>query len=195
MRDKPSLSADYFENMFKGTDDPWNLETSTYEQAKYADTIKALAGRSYRHGFEIGCAKGVLTHRLAPYCSRLLAIDVSETALAAARERCAAFSSVSFLRMVFPQEAPSQTQFDLVVLSEVSYYWDDTDLARAALWLTEHISTGGDVLLVHWIGETDYPQSGDDAVEKLGNAVQLPMDVLCAERRDHYRLDLWRCRP
>ena len=195
MRNKPSLPADYFENMFQGTDDPWDLATSPYEQAKYADTIKALAGRSYRHGFEIGCAKGVLTLQLAQHCSRLLAIDVSETALAAARERCAEFQSVSFSRMAFPREAPSHTQFDLVVLSEVAYYWDDADLIRAAHWLTDHVSTGGDVLLVHWIGETDYPQSGDDAIEKLGDAIQLPMDVLCAERREKYRLDLWRRRP
>lgn len=195
MRDERSLPPDYFEDMFRGTADPWDLETSPYEQAKYADTIAALAGRSYRHGFEVGCAKGVLTRQLVLHCDRLLAIDVSETALIAARERCAGSPSISFSKMMFPLEAPSQTQFDLVVLSEVAYYWSDDDLARAAHWLTDHISAGGDVLLVHWTGETDYPQSGDDAVEKLRSAIQMPMDVLRTERREKYRLDLWRRRP
>jgi len=195
MRDKRSLTPDYFEDMFRGTADPWDLETSPYEKVKYADTIAALAGRSYRQGFEIGCAKGVLTRQLALHCNRLLAIDVSETALMAARARCAGSPSISFSKMMFPLEAPSQTQFDLVVLSEVAYYWSDDDLARAAHWLTDHTSAGGDVLLVHWTGETDYPQSGDAAVEKLRCAIQMPMDVLRNERRENYRLDLWRRWP
>lgn len=190
-----SLPPEYFERMFQGTPDPWDLETSPYERAKYSDTIAALAGRSYREGFEIGCAKGVLSRQLAQHCAQLLAIDVSETALKAARARCAELPYVSFAKMAFPLEAPSQTQFDLVVLSEVAYYWNDADLARAAQWLTAHISAGGDVLLVHWIGETDYPQSGDDAVDKLGDAIQVPMDVLRSERREKYRLDMWRRRP
>jgi predicted TPR repeat methyltransferase len=195
MRDKRSLAPDYFENMFRETADPWDLETSSYEASKYADTIAALAGRAYRQGIEIGCAKGVLTQQLARHCDRLLAIDVSETALTAARERCAHLPSISFSKMTFPLGMPRQTQFDLVVLSEVAYYWDDADLARTALWVINHVSSGGDVLLVHWTGETDYPQSGDDAVEKLGSAIQMPISVLRAERRNNYRLDLWRREP
>lgn len=190
-RHETSLAPAYFETMFQGTDDPWNLETSDYEQAKYAHTIEALRDRKYSNAFEIGCAKGVLTQRLAPLCERLLAVDVSATALRAARTRCAALGQVAFANMVFPGQAPEGV-FDLVVLSEVAYYWDDGDIRRAGVWLRIHLAAGGDVILVHWTGETDYPQSGDGAVERLQAALGDEMEIVSAERRPEYRLDLWR---
>lgn len=191
-RHKTSLGRDYFETMFRETDDPWNLESSVYERDKYAHSIRALAGRNYGLGFEIGCAKGVLTQALAPHCQALLAIDVSETALGAARERCAAFDHISFGRMAFPGQAPMGSAFDLIILSEVAYYWDDDDIAHAARWISAHIARGGDILLVHWTGDTDYPQSGDDAVLKLLAALTTAITVITTERLPHYRLDLWR---
>jgi SAM-dependent methyltransferase len=180
--------------MFQATEDPWDLETSAYEQAKYAHSISALENRSYDSGFEVGCAKGILTGLLAPSCRHLLAVDVSGTALRAARARCAASDHVSFANMAFPGLAPALS-FDLVVLSEVAYYWSDRDLAAAADWLAAHIVFGGDLLLVHWTGETDYPQSGNEAVLKLKALLGNRIEEVRSEREAHYRLDLWRRRP
>lgn len=194
-RHPTSLSPEYFERMFQGTDDPWDLETSVYEQGKYNHSISALNGRRYRQALEIGCAKGMLTQRLAAQCASLLAVDVSETALAAAQARLAAHAHVAFQRLAFPQRVPSSTGFDLLVLSEVVYYWDDADIARTADWASWHIASGGDMLLVHWTGETDYPQSGDEAVRKLADALGPLVDVVTAQRCPNYRLDLWRVRP
>lgn len=191
-RHTASLDTDYFEGMFRGTEDPWDLESSGYEREKYAHTLHALGTRSYALGFEVGCARGVLTQRLAEHCRALLAIDVSETALSAARERCEKLNNVSFARMAFPGQAPLNGVFDLIILSEVVYYWDDGDICRAAEWIDTHIAVGGDLLLVHWIGETDYPQSGDEAVAKMRDALKAPIPVVATERRDCYRLDLWR---
>ena len=71
------------------------------------------------------------------------------------------------------------------------YYWSGADIAAAAAWLATHLESGGDLLLVHWIGDTDYPQTGDEAVRRLRAA--LPnMEALRADRTDKYRLDLWR---
>ncbi|MES2175040.1 MAG: SAM-dependent methyltransferase [Pseudomonadota bacterium] len=191
-RHKTSLGHDYFETMFRATDDPWELGSSAYEQDKYAHSIRALAGRTYGLGLEIGCAKGVLTQSLALHCHALLAIDVSETALEAARARCAMFDHVSFGQMAFPGQAPMGGAFDLTILSEVAYYWDDDDIGRAARWIADHIAPGGDILLVHWTGDTDYPQSGDDAVRKLQAALGSAVTVITAQRMPQYRLDLWR---
>lgn len=191
-RHKTSIDPDYFETMFRETSDPWDLESSPYEREKYAHSIRALAGRRYELGFEIGCAKGVLTQALARHCDGLVAIDVSETALQAARERCAAFRHVSFGRMVFPGQAPMGSAFDLIILSEVAYYWDDGDIVRAGQWIAAHVARGGNILLVHWTGDTDYPQSGDDAVRKLRAALSPAIAVITTERLTHYRLDLWR---
>jgi predicted TPR repeat methyltransferase len=190
-RHSASLPPQYFETMFQSTPDPWNLETSLYEEGKYTNSMEALGARRYAEGFEIGCAKGVLTRKLADKAASLLSVDVSGTALRAARRRCADLDHVGFANMRFPAQAPNRI-FDLIVLSEVVYYWDDDDIGRAAHWLAYHLVPEGDVLLVHWTGATDYPQSGDKAVEKLQALVAHRMSILRAERHEHYRLDLWR---
>jgi len=192
MRPDRSLPPTYFEAMFEGTADPWGLESRPYEAAKFADTIQSLGQRRYVSAFEVGCAGGSLTLRLAPLCQSLLAVDVSETALERARQRCAHLPQVRFDRMVFPATLPEGLAPDLVVLSEVAYYWDDEDLGRTARWLQSNVAAGGDVLLVHWTGETDYPQSGDAAVETLSQMLGNRVTTLVARREREYRLDLWR---
>jgi predicted TPR repeat methyltransferase len=194
-RARDSLPPRYFEEMFAGTPDPWEFETSPYEQAKYAHTIAALGDRRYRKALEIGCANGVLTQRLASLCEDLMAIDVSETALASADARCAALPAVHFARLAFPGQTPHGAPFDLIVLSEVAYYWDEADLALAACRLLDLLAPGGDLILVHWTGETDYPQTGDGAVDALQRAMAGGVQAVLQERQAQYRLDLWRRPP
>ena len=191
-RPSQSLDAGYFERMFQGDDDPWKLETSAYEAAKFNASVEALGGRSYASVFEIGCAGGSLTERLAPWARRILAVDISATAVERARRRCAGSPGVHIRTMAFPGETPREGPFDLVVLSEVAYYWSDADVATAAQAIFDLLSPGGDLLLVHWTGETDYPQTGDGAVGKLAHALSGRVDVVRGERSEKYRLDLWR---
>lgn len=194
MRAKGSLPPAYFEDMYASTPDPWGFETSPYEQAKYDRTIEALGGRRYARTLEIGCANGVLTRRLAERSAELLAIDVSRTAVARARERCRDLAGVTVEPMAFPGEAPTGAAFDLVVISEVAYYWADPDLQSAGTALGRLLANGGDILLVHWTGDTDYPQSADDAVDKLRAAFGGDLTTVAADRTAEYRLDLWRRR-
>ncbi|UVO50118.1 nodulation S family protein [Sphingomonas sp. SUN019] len=186
-----SLDAAYFDGIFAGNDDPWSLASSDYEAAKFARTIAVLADRCYASALEIGCAHGVLTRKLAPLCTDLLAIDIAAAAIEAARKRCAALPQVRFERMTFPLQTPTITMLDLVVLSEVAYYWSDEDLAECGEWLRDHVAAGGRILLVHFTEETDYPQSGDGATSKLQRLLGDAITVARAERADRYRLDLW----
>lgn len=190
MSGKRSLGADYFEGIFTADADPWNLATSDYERRKFDRTIKALDDRRYGSGLEIGCAHGVLTQRLHRLCDRLLAIDISQTALALAQERLGTQSGIEFAQMGFPTEAPHDL-FDLCVMSEVAYYWNAGDLARAAQWLLDHLVPGGRVVLVHYTGETDYPCTADEAVAALQRGTSGQLTPCLAERHETYRLDLW----
>lgn len=186
-----SLDAGYFDGIFRGDDDPWNLANSVYEESKFARTIATLDDRRYRHALEIGCAHGVLTARLAPLCETLLAIDISETAIVKAAKRLAGDRQVAFERMAFPRETPPSRDFDLIILSEVVYYWSDADIALAASWLAGGTAADGRLILVHWIGETDYPQTGDEAVAKLWAPLAETFSIDVADRTRDYRLDLW----
>jgi predicted TPR repeat methyltransferase len=191
MRRETSIDSEWFEALYKGGGDPWNFATSPYEREKYDHTLASLPHDRFGSVLEVGCANGVLTQRLAPRCDRLLGVDVSPTALAAATERCTGLTNVTLEQRRLPEEAPPGP-FDLILLSEVVYYWDSDDLLRLAEYLTGAMPSGGYLVLVHWLGDTDYPKSGDAAVEELRNALATNVSVVIEERREQYRLDLWR---
>jgi hypothetical protein len=128
---------------------------------------------------------------LAARCGRLTATEVSKIAIEQARKRCVDQPNVAF-QLVSSIGDPVLGPFDLIVLSEVVYYWDDAELVRAGHMIRSQARIGGHILLVHWLGETDYPKSGDDAVEGLHRLIGDQVVVEKADRTADYRLDLWR---
>ena len=194
MTERSSLGAGYFEDIFASDDDPWDLASSVYEADKFNRTRSVLSDRQYRSALEVGCAHGVLTQWILPYCDNLLAIDISERALALARDRLSDRCGLTLQRMAFPKKVPDRTDFDLVLLSEVVYYWNNADIDRASEWIMNNMVAGGTVLLVHYTGATDYPQTGDGAVEQLWRSVRSGFAPVLGERHADYRLDLWRRR-
>ena len=127
---KQTLTEKYFEDVYAAKDDPWNFATSEYEAEKYAATLKSLPREIYKNVFEIGCSIGVLTEKLAARCEKLLAVDVSEKALAQAIERCRNLPQITFRKMSVPQEFPDE-KFDLILISEVGYYLAPEDWKKA----------------------------------------------------------------
>jgi SAM-dependent methyltransferase len=166
-----SIASAWFEQMYAADPDPWGFATSAYEREKYAASLAALPPRRFARALEVGCSIGVFTGLLAARCDDLLAVDVSPTALAIAHQRC---PGVRFAECRIPGEWPSG-RFDLVVLSEVLYYLNDADSAAAALCLGATLRPGGCALLVHYLGPTDYPASGDAAAERFIAAAGLPV--------------------
>lgn len=188
-RHTESLAPDYFEERYAADPDPWRFETSDYERAKYAATLGALPKLRYASALEIGCSIGVLTEQLALRCDALLALDVADTALDRARARCDGLGHVDFARAQVPEAYPDGS-FDLILLSEVVYYLAADDVARLAGRVRDTLVARGDVVLVHWTGETHYPLSGDEAAESFIAGAADFMSVLHGTRTDRYRLDV-----
>lgn len=184
-----SLPPDYFDALYAGSPDPWSFETSAYEDAKYAATLAALPAARYAAALEVGCSIGVLTARLAPRCDRLVAIDPAAAALDQARRRCAELRHVDFVQGYVPADWPAG-RFDLILLSEVIYYLGLPDLGALAAKVAGATAPGGHVLLVHWVRETDYPLSGDEAAERFIDALGGGFRLLAQQRTGDYRLDL-----
>jgi cyclopropane fatty-acyl-phospholipid synthase-like methyltransferase len=182
-----ALPARYFEAIYRRDADPWKFATSAYEAEKYRATIAALPRPPYRRGCEIGCSIGILTRELARCCESLLAIDVVEQALVEARERGRDLAHVSFRRMRFPAERPAGG-FDLIVLSEVAYYWSRHGLDRAIGWIRAALEPGGALILVHWTRATDYPLTGEFVHDRVIAAGGL--EVLSDRREPSYRLSV-----
>lgn len=188
-RPNHSLEPAYFERVYARDVDPWGFASSEYECAKYADTLAALPRRTYRRGLEVGCSIGVLTLRLAERCGTLDALDVHEGALAEARRRAASARHVHFHRMMFPREAPVGS-YDLIVVSEVAYYWGGGEFDAARELITARLEVGGHLVLVHYTPEaTDYPLTGDEVHERFLTAPGLRH--LRGHRADRYRLDVF----
>ncbi len=187
-----STDRSYFEEMYSDNPDPWGFESRWYEQRKYALTVAALPEPFYRSGFEPGCSVGVLTSLLAPRCERLLATEVVPSALARAADRMSGVEHVVFENRAIPESWP-RGPFDLVVLSEIAYYFDAATLTEIVAHLVESTVAGATVVAVHWRGETDYPLTGDEA-HKILNASR-DLDLLVHHLEDDFLLDVWCTRP
>jgi predicted TPR repeat methyltransferase len=184
-----SVPTSHFDALYAAKADPWDFTSSEYEQAKYAATLAALAGRRFSRGLEVGCSIGVLTRRLAAQCDRLLAVDVAQAALEAARARCGDLPQVEIAEMRVPGTWP-EGMFDLVVLSEVLYFLDAADLRTLAGRVTDSLAPDGCVLLVNWCGETGGPHGGEAAAELFLQACGARLSPLSQQRDPSYRLDL-----
>ncbi len=193
MRKTRSLGADYFEGLYRADPDPWRFQTSDYEARKYVQTLAAIGEARVGRALELGCSIGVLTRQLASRCDRLVATELSETALDQAKVRCADQPNIDFV-LVRRVNDGFDGEFDLMLLSEVVYYWDDDDMAAIARAVSDHLAAGGRLILVHWLGETDYPRSADDAVGALRGLMGDLFDIVAETRHEAYRLDVWRRR-
>ena len=184
-----TLEPGYFDNIYAASPDPWQFVSSAYELSKYALTLQALPRERYPRALEIGCSIGVLTHELASRCDSVLAVDAAAAPLKTARRRCARLKAVRFEQMFVPEQWPTGT-FDLILLSEVVYYLDKEDVRRLASHVADATAPGADIVLVHWIGDTDYPLSGDEAANLFIAAMNGTCTVERSERHRRFRLDL-----
>ncbi len=155
-----TLPIGRFEADYARDPDPWGLASRWYEARKYALTLAALPEARYRRAFEPGCSIGVLTAGLAERCDYLLAADGVEAALDQARTRVERLGHVDTARLIVPQDWP-EGPWGLVVVSELGYYLDRSDLARLLDRAAATMEPGATLVAVHWRGETDYPLSGD----------------------------------
>jgi len=134
--------------------DPWQVDTSHYERRKRELLLAALPRASYRHGLEIGSSTGALAADLAARCDRLLVVDASAHAVAAATERCAHLPGVRVEQRRLPEEWPQDPAgagaFDLVVLSEVGYFLSPAALDLLVERIGSSLSSDGVVVLCHW---------------------------------------------
>jgi trans-aconitate methyltransferase len=178
-----------FEELYQADADPWSFASSHYEQRRYDLTIASLLQPRYRRAVEPGCAIGELTRRLAARCDAVEAFDGAPTAVRDAQARCAAFPHVRIEVGELPDHWPAGP-FDLVVLSEIGYYFTLPGLRAVRDRAIEALEPAGTLVAVHWRGSSpDHVLHGDDVHRCLAAATGI-------EPKGHYEddgfaLDLW----
>ncbi|MCW2954841.1 MAG: Methyltransferase type 12 [Conexibacter sp.] len=187
--DPSHVDPAHFEAKYRRAADPWDYESSVYEQEKYARTLAAIGPGPFPRALELGCSVGVFTALLAPRCTHLLAVDGAPTALARARARLATpgRTNVAFELRTLPHELPDG-RFDLIVASELLYYWT-ADLLAATLPRIEHaLARGGRLVAVHWRGRLSDGRLDGDGVHTLLHE-RMTLDHGAEHVTAAYRLD------
>ncbi|MEJ2870977.1 class I SAM-dependent methyltransferase [Actinomycetospora sp. OC33-EN08] len=184
--DAASLPRAHFDDLWAGEQDPWGLESSWYEDRKRALVLAALPEAEYRRAAEPGCAGGALSVLLAPRCAELVCTDVSDTAVERARSRLAGFDHVRVERT----DAFPPGRFDLVVVSELAYYFGRADRERFWATVVDALEPGGTLVAVHWVREApEYPVDGGRVHDEL--AVVPGLGRVAEHREDDFRLDVY----
>ena len=188
-----SLDLAYFDEFYEAGPDPWGYETRWYEQRKRDVTLAALPRPRYRRALELGCSIGVLTQALAGRCDEILGVDVADAPLRRARERLSGRSDIAFSQYALPHEWP-EGRFDLIVMSEVGYYWDAPDLDAAITQILASLTPDGVLVACHWRHPVaDYPRTGDAVHAQLALAHGLVRTVHHLE--EDFVLEIYRRPP
>ena len=153
------LAGSYFDDLYARHDDPWGFESRWYEQRKRDIALASLPSSRFARALEIGCSTGLLTERLAERCDSLLAIDIAASAVERARTRVPGDVRVEVadVSTAFPHG-----EYDLVVLSEVGYYFSEAVLDGILDDIDGSLIDDGTVLACHWRHPVDgYLLTGD----------------------------------
>lgn len=180
------IEGGYFERLYRAQGDPWHFATSAYERAKYEATLAALEGRHFERALEVGCSIGVFTALLAPSCDELVAVDISSAALERAAVRLAGAPNIALERRRLPEEMPDGP-FDLIVCSEVLYYWSSEVVLEGLAGFERSLEGAGSLLAAHWRRPTSYPLQGDAVHDLLYEHTMLTPAYSVTEI--NYRLD------
>ncbi|MFE4550725.1 SAM-dependent methyltransferase [Streptomyces sp. NPDC056785] len=165
--------ASYFDHQYAHAADPWHLSERWYDRRKYNITVAALPRPRYLRAFEPGCSVGVLTRLLAAHCAGLLSTDRIPSAVEAATQRTANLDHVTVRQMTVPEQWP-EGSFDLIVLSELLYYFDSTARTRLIEQSVGSLEEGCHLVTVHWNHPVaEHTCTGRDIAEHLDTVPEL----------------------
>jgi SAM-dependent methyltransferase len=143
---------------FKARADPWGYEVIPFTLERFQASVELLDGARgdarFERAWEIGCAEGAMTARLAQICKRLSAVDFIPLAVERARLRCQEFSNVSFSKWDLKSD-PAPGTFDLIVITDVlgSNFGGRRDICRARDKVVSALAPGGYLLYGDYLGE------------------------------------------
>lgn len=172
----PDTSPEFFESLYRQSEDPWDFRNSAYERYRYSDIVDGISDRYYKAAFEPACAIGELTALLAPHCDSLVAMDCSAAAVDSAKRRCRDFDHVEVRRGNLPGDLPGKT-FDLIVFSELGYYFTRDELALLVARLWTRLEPGGRMIACHWLGfSEDHRLHGTEVHATMDQVIRVPND-------------------
>lgn len=179
-----SVRRERLNDIYANSDDPWQFDTSPYEQEKFRQTAAALSSDHYSAAFEFGCGNGALARHLSPRCARYVGFDAVDRALSVARRRV---PQAVFVQGYYPCPLP-EGPFDLLVLSEILYFLSAQTIEKLAADLVAS-SPAAEVMIVTYLGDTAHELQGEEALQIFCGAMVPTHDFEQLHRTDRYRID------
>ena len=185
----------HFEALYAASDDPWNVRERWYEQRKRALLLACLGKPRYRSAFEPGCGNGEMTAALAPRCDQLLACDGAASAVAAARRRLGESPARTRIEQrSLPSDWPAAERFDLIVMSELGYYFDGAAIDAILAMAHANLDADGELVLCHWLHDFDDRLTSTAALHARAAALPGLVRTVHHQERD-FLLEAWRMTP
>ena len=182
------LGKEYFNSIYRSATDPWEYESSWYEQRKYAVTLSALPNARYRRALEAGCSFGVLSERLAARCDSLVCFDFVQSVALRAKNRLKGLSHVEVrcaeLTTCWPEPCG-----DLVLWSEVAYYLGESARNLAVTGLEKWLLPKGHLVTVNYTEAMDTPLSGAEVSSWLDSVEFLKRTAWYTDNT--FELSIW----
>lgn len=130
-------SEEFYENKYQLENEPWEYSKKVVEILRHEFIIKLMDGlkKNYLRILDAGCGKGQLTFQLDGKSKQVMGIDVSETALSKAREKCQTNNTNFISEYLFTKNNITLTffpenHFDLVLLCDGINEWFDNEEKR-----------------------------------------------------------------
>jgi SAM-dependent methyltransferase len=186
----------HFEALYAADDDPWRVRGDWYERRKRAILLACLGKPRYRSAFEPGCGNGETSALLAPRCERLLACDGSPSAVAAARRRLAGIGGCALRieQRSLPSAWPRAERFDLVLVSELAYYFDGAAWQAMLAMAGACLDDDGELIMCHYLHDFEDRAASTAAVHAAADA--LPGLQSCLHHLDQdFLIQAWRRVP
>jgi SAM-dependent methyltransferase len=147
----PYRTPRWFEERYAVGLDFWNYLGDATERERHRLALEILnnlrGGTLFERVLEIGCAEGLFTEMVAPYCKSLLALEFAPTALERARKRCASHDGVEFREWNLRTD-PVPQGFDLVLAMDILYCFRRPPALRAVCEKIVRAMRQGDYLFV-----------------------------------------------
>ena len=185
---RPRRPREVFDELYRSSSDPWQFESSFYEHRKRALSLAMLPRAHFASVFEPGCSIGVFTQELAARADTVTATDISGRALELARSRLAAAPHVHLSQGTVPQDWPAGS-FDLIVVSEIGYFLQRSELLELAARTEASLTGDGVVLLCHWRHPNDGWELTGDQVHEAFRARD-GLRVAAEHREEDFRIDV-----
>lgn len=184
-----------FEALYKLATDPWSVAHLWYERRKRSIMLASMPLERFHHALELGCGTGETTYLLASMCAQVTAVDVSPTAAARCRQRVqrSGASNVDVQVLELPMAWPDcqPASFDLVLVSELAYYFSRDEFSCFAERCMDSLAPQGYWVMCHYKPDFHDRYASTDEIHDGINANRGLRRIL-AHDDEQFRLDVWR---